>query len=440
MKNPFEEAKPVSKKLKILLFGPSGSGKTLAALSFPSVAVVDSESGTDLYAGRPGVPKFDILRAKSLSDLENAVAFIKQDNGRTYDTLVIDPISVFYDVQKQAAEKQSKHGALGYQEWGKINNRMKYLYTELTNLPVHVVVLARESIEYTTKGGNLEKVGVKPDSDKALLYIFDFVVHMNPDHSGDVIKSRGVALGTNGYLDKVDWSVFEPIAMPYQSGSTLTYESEDAAAERDMQHDANDMRDVDVARAFFNGWKDKGISQSDILAALNVSRLSEWVQGVDAANQAVDSYIAKKALGNWDIPRRFPGPNLTNWIHNFLKSLKPQPQDVSTHHVSKVLKTLIADGIIPPDANHEKHVAWEAMVYLATRSKTQAWLLDRNAVDMAIAGVLNADELPVTPAQWYDAGKSGQDLWTLLTGLYDEKLHGSVSPVTPDFSATGTEG
>lgn len=287
MLNPFAPAKPVAKKLKILLYGPSGSGKTLAALSFPGVALIDSEAGSDLYAGRPGIPAFSVLRARTLSDLESAIKFIQEDNGKTFQTLVVDPLTTFYDVQKEATARTAKNGELGFREWAKINNRMKNVYNALTNLPVHVVVIAREATEYETVNGELKKTGVKPDCDKSISYAFDFVIRLNPDHSGTAQKSRGITLGRNGTLPKVDWSVFEEVATAYTSGETVTVTSEDEAAE--IEADA--MTDKDIATAFINFWREKSITDKDVLTALGVSRLSEWTQGRRAADQKVQDWL-----------------------------------------------------------------------------------------------------------------------------------------------------
>lgn len=227
----FQKATPVSKKLKILIYGASGTGKTLAALSFPRPAVVDAENGTDLYAGRAGIPEFSVLRIKTFGDLEKAISYIQADKGKSFDTLVIDSVSVFYDVQKEAASKTSKDNELGYREWAKINNRMVYLYNTLTNLPVHIVCIAREAVEYETKGGNLTKVGTKPDADKRLVYMFDFIIRMNADHSGEVIKSRGA--GNLKTMPQVNWQAFAKIADMFTSGQTVLAQDEEDAAQRD---------------------------------------------------------------------------------------------------------------------------------------------------------------------------------------------------------------
>ncbi len=233
IKNPFQPAEKIAKKLKVLLYGASGSGKTLAALTFPRPAVIDTENGTDLYAGRAGVPAFSVLRAKTLGDVESAVAFIREDGGRSFDTLVIDAITVLYDVQKDAASKTSKDGEMNPRLWNRVNGRMVALYNMLTSLPVHVVVIARESEMYEGEGLNLKRTGVKPDGDKKMPYMFDFVVRMKMDHSGEIIKSRGVNI--SNAMPVVNWQAFEKAAGLFVDGAAAVALSDDAAADVDAK-------------------------------------------------------------------------------------------------------------------------------------------------------------------------------------------------------------
>lgn len=230
-KNPFQPATKVAKKLKVLIYGASGSGKTRAALTFPRAAVIDTENGTDLYAGRSGVPAFSVLRAKTLKEVEDAVAFIREDNGASFDTLVIDAITVLYDVQKEAAAKQGKDGEMNPRLWNRVNGRMVALYNSLINLPVHVVVIAREAELYEGEGLNLKRTGFKADADKKVSYLFDFVVRMTMDHSGQIIKSRGVNLSTA--MPVVTWEAFEKAAGLFTDGAQTHVLSDDKAVESD---------------------------------------------------------------------------------------------------------------------------------------------------------------------------------------------------------------
>lgn len=287
MKNPFQLATPVAKKLKVLLYGPSGCGKTTAALTFPRCAVIDTEGGTDLYAGRPGIAPFHVLRVKTASEVEQALTFIEQDRGKTFDTLVIDPVTVIYDVAKSAAERASKSGDMSYREWASVNNKMKALYTRLTNLPVHVVATAREAVEYEGSGTSLRKVGVKPDADKALVYVFDFVVRLTADRVGLVEKSRGLELAQGGRVERVTWSAFAPAAEAFTAGESLTYQSEGDAAARE----AESLADKAVAQDFYDHWSGQGLTSADMLKALNVDRFGEWTAGRAAADKAVAEWL-----------------------------------------------------------------------------------------------------------------------------------------------------
>lgn len=289
-KNPFEKAAPVSKKLKLLFYGPSGSGKTLAALSFPRVAIVDAEGGSDLYAGRKGVPAFSVLRTKTVAELREAISFVRADSGATFDTLVIDPISVFYDVLKEATARAAKNGEMGFREWAKVNNTMKAVYNELTSVPVHVVVIGREAVEYEGNGNDLKKVGTKPDADKALTYMFDFVVRFAPDHSGTVVKSRGAEIGEGQRLAQVSWLSFEKTAKEFSKGAALDQISEASAIE--AQTLADEFQDRERVQKFFSLWYEQGLTSTDLMAALGVSRASEWTAGEAAAHEAVKAYIA----------------------------------------------------------------------------------------------------------------------------------------------------
>ena len=61
--SPFQQAKSVTKKLKLFLWGPPGGGKTTLSLQFNKPVVIDLEGGSDLYGD---AFQFDVLRATSI--------------------------------------------------------------------------------------------------------------------------------------------------------------------------------------------------------------------------------------------------------------------------------------------------------------------------------------------------------------------------------------
>lgn len=57
----------------------------------------------------------------------------------------------------------------------------------------------------------------------------------------------------------------------------------------------DDLRDKDVASRFIQRWRAQALSDSDVLAALGVTKLSEWTKGRKAADEAVNAWIADKS-------------------------------------------------------------------------------------------------------------------------------------------------
>lgn len=280
-------AAPVKKHLKVLFYGPSGSGKTLAALTFPRPLLIDAEAGSELYRGRPGLPSFHVADCKTLSDLSDVLRQVESDAGKTWGTLIIDPISVFYAVEKTAASANNTKD-MTFRDWSKVNSRLNALYTRLTDLPLHIVIIAREATEYAGEGNNLRKVGVKPDADKSLAYSMDFVLRLQADHSAVVEKSRGALVGgKDGLLPSVSWSVFDPVAAAYTAGESVPHLSDDEAAARE----ADSLQQRENAAAFVTHWRGQSLTDADILAALGVSKISEWSSGRKAADAAVQAYL-----------------------------------------------------------------------------------------------------------------------------------------------------
>lgn len=279
-------AKATARKLKICFYGGAGTGKTLAALSFPAPLVVDAEHGTDLYRGRPGLPAFHVAEVKTLNDLLDVVSQVERDGGKTWQTLVIDPISVFFSVEKTIASKNNT-SPIDPGSWAKINNRFDSLYTRLVNLPVHLVIIAHEAAEYETVGGDFRRVGVKPDADKHLIYKMDFVLRFNEQHGAVVEKSRGLPLSNDGKLATVTWAAFESAANAYSVGATVTAESDEAAAAREL----DSFQNREVVTAFVMHWRGQSLTDPDLLEALKVERLSLWQGGREAADKAVQDYL-----------------------------------------------------------------------------------------------------------------------------------------------------
>lgn len=291
--NPFKAAEQVAPKIKMLLFGVSGVGKTYLALTAPGkVAAIDTEGGMAFYARRAGkgqLSEFDVLQTKTYRDVQAAVQFIAT-NPTAYSTLVIDPVTVIYETLqdaaqiKRAARRQDPDADLEMLDWQRIKRSYKALMTELVNLPVHVIVVAREKDETERKGSESIKVGVKPDAEKGTAYFFDTVVRLVPSEGGReavVLKDR---TGTHALNARLENPTFQMLF-----GSAIKAGRKDHGV-RAVQDD-NEAAAIDASDEPPAGM---GLPRAAFLAAL--TRAGIAVDFAQARSQALFPGIAGTAL------------------------------------------------------------------------------------------------------------------------------------------------
>jgi hypothetical protein len=192
--NPFRPAEQVEAKAKCLIYGPPGGGKTHLGLTSPGrVAVIDTEGGTAFFAARVGrysLHPFDVLPTKTFAEVEAAVDYLGSNPG-LYETLLIDPVTVLYETLQDAAQMRRKETNrrkgggrevddpdLEQLDWQRIKRSYKRLMTDLVNLPMHVMVTAREREVTEERGDRRVHVGWKPDAEKSTAYYFDIVLRM----------------------------------------------------------------------------------------------------------------------------------------------------------------------------------------------------------------------------------------------------------------------
>jgi hypothetical protein len=189
--SPFTKATLLDKRLKLFFWGGSGAGKTTLALKFPDPVVIDLEGGTDLYGGAFA---FDVLRTSTADEAMEAVQWLMA-HPHGYRTLVIDPITVYWDaLQKKWSNiflKRNK-GSKGYKfefydlqprDWMAVKAEFKEFIRNLIALDLHVIVTARQKVKYAD-GGFMKVIGETFDGEKSLPYLFDTIVRLYRDSNG----------------------------------------------------------------------------------------------------------------------------------------------------------------------------------------------------------------------------------------------------------------
>jgi hypothetical protein len=190
----------IQKRLKCLFYGVAGAGKTTAAISFPSVYLIDTEKGAenaqylDIIKQGGGA----IYQCSDFGDILNEVKALLSEK-HPYKTLVIDPLTVLYDnLLEVAAAIPTKDGteatAFG-KHYQHANRKMKQLLQMLLRLDMNVIITAHAKAEY---GKDMVKLGETFDCYKKLDYLFDLVIEI-----------RKIGLKRIGIVRKTRISTFE---------------------------------------------------------------------------------------------------------------------------------------------------------------------------------------------------------------------------------------
>lgn len=192
----FEDAVKQKKYLKVALFGKGGTGKTRFALSFPKVAIIDAEHSTDPYRGKYD---FKVLYLNHWKQLQTPLDWIRKNAG-AFETLVIDPMTVFYqDLINELVEygkNRSGKEVMSRDLWGIEKRRWAAALNQLTDLPCHVILNFRERDVYeeaTDKSGQevLKKTGeFQLDADKQTEYIFDLAFRCSTEENKKAKESK----------------------------------------------------------------------------------------------------------------------------------------------------------------------------------------------------------------------------------------------------------
>jgi hypothetical protein len=177
--------------LKLFLWGDSGAGKTTLALHFPGCVVIDLEGGTELYGG---AFTFDVLKATTADEVMAAVDWLLQ-HPHGYRTLVIDPITVYWDALQAKWGRiflQRNKGGKGHhgefyelqpRDWTTLKAEFKELVRKLIALDMNVIVTARQKAQYAGSGF-MRVIGETFDGEKSLPYLFDTILHLTRDPDG----------------------------------------------------------------------------------------------------------------------------------------------------------------------------------------------------------------------------------------------------------------
>jgi len=203
------------KRLKLFLFGPPGSRKTTSALQFPKSVLIDMERGSEQYAKTIDKAGSVVLKTTNPDDVLSEVKALLTEK-HTYRTLIIDPVTIFYQALQEKWSRVFEHYAktdkekqlqdFGMRYWGRVKADYKSFLRMLIQLDMNIIMTSHQKDIY---GVNMQKLGVGPDSMKGDSYVFDYVFRLNVIGDKAVAvteKQRSEPLEKQKFPEEFEWS------------------------------------------------------------------------------------------------------------------------------------------------------------------------------------------------------------------------------------------
>lgn len=204
----FKKAERKKVHFKLAISGPSGSGKTFSSLMIlkglipnGKIAVIDTEAGSSqLYAGRPGVPEFDVIELGPPYTTERYLELMQAAVREKYDGLIIDSTSHQWNseggiLDRKEKEQLAKPGLNGFTLFAKYTPEHERFKMAILHADIHIIATMRSKVEYAMEQNDRGKtvprrVGLAPIQREGFDYEFTTMLDLSVDHYATTSKDR----------------------------------------------------------------------------------------------------------------------------------------------------------------------------------------------------------------------------------------------------------
>lgn len=226
--------------LKVLVSGATSTGKTLFGLSFPKIAIIDSEDGVAWYRDNPNLKKISVT--SSAEDVEDALDYLEDVDTNEIQTFIVDSETKIYenlqfaalDVAERRARNKGQHiddANISQREWGKIklvNKRIQSSKILLASKGINVISVAQEKDVKQKQGDSWVTVGHEPDVAKGFAFDYDIILRFfTQEEDGDVrffakvIKDRTRTFKVGQIIENPTYEMWKPAFDKSKGGETV---------------------------------------------------------------------------------------------------------------------------------------------------------------------------------------------------------------------------
>lgn len=367
--NPFKKATRTARKLRLAVFGPSGSGKTYTALRIAhgiggSIALIDTENSANIYSGADSpFPDWDIAPLEQPT-IDNLLTYMEA--AKDYKVLIIDSFSHAWDELLNEVSRIAKARYQGntHAAWKDGNPKQEKLIKAILNYPGHLIVCMRSATEWVIekdeRTGKVkpQRVGLAPKQGKGIEYEFDMLIELNPDHFGNVIKSR---------FDKWQDAVIEKPGEEF--GRELIQWLQDAP-EPNAETAPPAPQDKSQSTQPANSGIDAVLDAAEKWASMDSDQQREWL-----AKATDEIFLNAKESGVLDLIKKAPKSTtdffqiaqfwITSICNNKPALIKQKLTEISAFTDEKTGDVNSVDKF----SELEKHPKWVKQVYLNTKDR-----------------------------------------------------------------------
>lgn len=310
----FREAGKAKIGGKFLGYGDTGSGKTFFLLTFPKVAIADSEVGTGHYEKRDieiaGNKYNNIVFVDDTSDIDTLEEDIDSLLDGEFDGKVesfgVDSETKFYNAMQVACQETEERRArkkgndvddanLSVRSWGRIkllNMKLQQAKIDLSARGIHVVSIAQQADLRDKKDAD-KIIGEKPDMHKSVPYDYDVVLHFYKKKNKDgeeeffaeVVKDRTMVTKPGEVIQNCTYDVWKE----YFDGNAKL-ETRNISYKNDLSKSIEDQVDQsEKVDDLVTGWK-------TTMKELNLSKNTDALKKINKKMQDMKVDVKSMAL------------------------------------------------------------------------------------------------------------------------------------------------
>ena len=317
--------KPSKKKsgLKVISYGKEGTGKTIFALSFPSVAIIDSENGATFYEGTERGKNIKLVaNTQSYKELDEALDFIEDVyDEEGIETLVTDSLTKIrqnlsdavlnVDIKRNRRSGMADadlNSNISIRSWGTIGTISKRQSNRKIDLSTNINIVDIAQLK-EIKDDNGDVVDQVPDVDKSAPYDYDIKLRHYTESDGKggvrflalVEKDRTETYKTGTVLENPSFENWKTALERVSDGEELKTSYSDQAEksakayEEEVEEESKTTKEkvVDIGKALSDA--DRKAMMADIKSEeINVAKLDKLTKSeMEKIDKILDEYRKK---------------------------------------------------------------------------------------------------------------------------------------------------